>query len=270
MRDEVPDGWKRACSRRRYMLSSERSGLEYAMGIGGGGGGGGVDRVGKVGDEWRELMEGRRRCCLMLMLRSGDLRRMQKASAKRNIRTAQPPMMLPTRMLVLVEGEFAEVLEVLAFGTPINGGVFVGDGVEVVSGMVELVKLVKLTELVALRGVVLIMDVSRVLEPNGGAMYIMLEVVDGDSAVEDGWVSIGIDSDVIGLRVGAKVSIEDVEDVVGSALSLESQVDILVKTDKVGVDKVPLGALDVTLPGKVNTQVGRNVSVWIAVIVTTG
>ncbi|CAG8948058.1 unnamed protein product [Penicillium salamii] len=265
MRDEVPDGWKRACSRRRYMLSSERSGLAYAaMGIGGGGGGGGVDMVGKVGDEWRELMEGRRRCCLMLLPRSGDLRRMQKASAKRNIRTAQPPMMLPTRMLVLVEDEFAEALEVLAFVTPINGGVFVGDGVEVVSGMAELVKLVKLVrlaELVALRGVVVTMDVSRVLEPNGGAMYMMLEVVDGDSAVEDGWVSIGIDSDVIGLRVGAKVSMEDVVDVVGSALSLESQVDILVKTDKVGVDKVPLGTLDVTLPGKVNTQVGRTVSV---------
>ncbi|CAG8228259.1 unnamed protein product [Penicillium salamii] len=262
MRDEFPDGWKRTCSRRRYMLSSERSGLEYAaMGIGGGGG---VDMVGNVGDEWRELIEGRRRCCLILMPRSGDLlRRMQKARAKRNIRTAQPPMMLPTRMLVLVEGEFAEALEVLAFVTPINGDVFVGDGVEVVSGMVKLAELV---ELVALRGVVLTMDVSRVLELNGGAIYMMLEVVDGDPAVEDGWVSIGIDSGVIGLRVGAKVSVEDV---VGSALSLESQVDIVVKTDKVGVDKVPFGELDVTLPGKVNTHVGRTVSVLIAVIVTT-
>lgn len=93
------------CSRRQYMLSSDRSGFEWAARTGRIGGGIGPEMVGRVGDEWRvELMEGRRRCCLIP--RSGErLRRRRNRMARRNIRTAVPPITLPTMMPVLVEGE---------------------------------------------------------------------------------------------------------------------------------------------------------------------
>lgn len=73
------------CSRRQYMLSSDRSGFEWAARTGRIGGGIGPEMVGRVGDEWRvELMEGRRRCCLIP--RSGErLRRRRNRMARRNV-----------------------------------------------------------------------------------------------------------------------------------------------------------------------------------------
>ena len=84
------------------------------------------------------------------MPRSGDLwRRMQNAIATRNIRTAQPPMMLPTKMLVLVEGG-ASIGALVVFAPvtiPINGVVLVC-GFEVVVGILELIELIELVGLV--------------------------------------------------------------------------------------------------------------------------